>query len=134
MFDYKAFLAERSDREITVAVVLRARADHGYLGERATQVLSETTAELASEPFPGEAGMRQLYLHFNGQQLVTRFKINRETGVVTFRDSWMNDEESHVDDMDMINYWYPTYFPDGKVSDRVAAWYAVADEKLNYKA
>ncbi|WCE25395.1 hypothetical protein PKU16_01975 [Weissella cibaria] len=46
----------------------------------------------------------------------------------------MNDEESHVDDMDMINYWYPTYFPDGKVSDRVAAWYAVADEKLNYKA
>ena len=78
--------------------------------------------------------MRQLYLHFNGQQLVTRFKINRETGVVTFRDSWMNDEESHVDDMDMINYWYPTYFPDGKVSDRVAAWYAVADEKLNYKA
>jgi len=109
-------------------------ADHWYLGERATQVLSETTAELASEPFPGEAGMRQLYLHFNGQQLVTRFKINRETGVVTFRDSWMNDEESHVDDMDMINYWYPTYFPDGKVSDRVAAWYAVADEKLNYKA
>lgn len=100
MFDYKAFLAERSDREITVAVVLRAMADHGYLGERATQVLSETTAELASEPFPGEAGMRQLYLHFNGQQLVTRFKINRETGVVTFRDSWMNDEESHVDDME----------------------------------
>ena len=97
-------------RDYTVAMVLRMMADNGYMGQHAVDVLSETNAEITSEPFPGEAGLRQLYVHIDGQQFVVRFKVN------------------------LIVYWYPTYFPEGQVSDLVKDWYAVADAKLQFKA
>lgn len=60
MFDYKAYFKERTMRDYTVAMVLRMMADNGYMGQHAVGVLSETNAEITSEPFPGEAGLRQL--------------------------------------------------------------------------
>ncbi|MBJ7627828.1 hypothetical protein [Weissella confusa] len=134
MFDYKAYFKERTMRDYTVAMVLRMMADNGYMGQHAVDVLSETNAEITSEPFPGEAGLRQLYVHIDGQQFVVRFKVNLETGDTTVRDAWRNDEQTHVDELNFIDYWYPTYFPEGQVADRVKDWYAVADAKLQYKA
>jgi hypothetical protein len=133
MFDYETFFQSRTPRELAVAIVLRAMADNGYLGARAVSALGEPDVELRDEPFPGETGVRQFFMKVGGHQLVTDYQVDGTTGMITFSNTKWDGGHGHVDNMDMIGYWLPAYFPDGKVADRVADWYALADEKMNFK-
>jgi hypothetical protein len=130
-FDYKKFFEEHSMRDYAVAIVLRAMADNGYMGERAVAALSEPLEEITVQKLPDEAGVHQIFMHFDGNQLSARYSVSKD-GHVTFEEARLNDRHTHIDEIDFINYWYPTYFPEGKVSARVAEWYAIADRKLKY--
>jgi hypothetical protein len=132
MFDYQAFFASRTDRDFAVATVLRGMADNGYLG-RAVEALSRSDASLVSEPVAGTAGVRQIVMNFDGHELTSDYRVDQDTATIYFTNTTFDGRQAHIDDMPMVSYWLPAYFPDGKVADRVADWYKVADQKLEFK-